>query len=751
VPYSNQIFFNEEIATHSDLSVRLKNALIANRIYTLNDISRVNSNYLLKLRGLGRESFDELRTYLYKNYPVDLTIKHAGNKCEFKPIYVIDYETISSIDDSNGRYLLSFFIKESERKYIEKYDIVYVYDLKSFAPNHPFFEDKEIIYNYGFYQSIILLKNSIVHMIHTDFKLLLDPISKTQYNIITARVMGKTLENIGNTQELTRERIRQIINNVISKLSRNQKFISIKSRIRIITNNCGYITKDALEVLFKQLTPIFIMLCNGSYNQDLCAYFYDESVMTKVWEVIKSLPEVIEVGDLSQITNENSYSSLVEAYIGNNYVRRKLYLFKKKPNLLELYSIVLEKSFHTIKIYEQSEIAAFRKSYVELFGDESIMKTSDRAISGTFERIENLVMVNRGEYHLNQSEVPDEMIKKLEKTIINKLSIPFNGLFEIHCDELKFFGVKNAYQLHSIINKQLPGYYTNRDFVSVENGILFTQQELIDNFVETQKSKFTLKDMKTRIPGLSEQALFTYMETGNKLINIYNKQFVPTSLLKLSTHDKEKIYKILRDLTESGNIVTSQRILVEILGHEFVHVLKDNQIDNAHYAINFLKFYFKDYFNFQNNCISDFSVEIKIPNNRMIDEFKTKTKFNIKELIDYAKANWIVIGNMKTLLESFYDLEFIRIDDENIVQSKMLKFPDWLISQIEELIIENMIKGSIFTEEIQTYSEFPKITIPWNEHLLAHLIKNFGSRLYVIESGDTYMHLSYELKERENE
>jgi hypothetical protein len=221
---------------------------------------------------------------------------------------------------------------------------------------------------------------------------------------------------------------------------------------------------------------------------------------------------------------------------------------------------------------------------------------------------------------------------------------------------------------------------------------------------------------------------------------------MPTALLKLSLDDKHKILSKLQRLTKEGIVVTSQRIQIEILGHEFIHVLKDNQISNPHHAYQFIKHYFRDNFNFQNNCISDFSVEIKKPNNRIIDEFVTKTKFSIQELFDFSKINWINIGNAKALLEIFYENGFFRIDEQTIIQKEYIKFPEYLIHQSEDLIIENMMNDSFFTRYIETYQNFPAINIPWNKHLLAHLIKNYSSRLYVIEHGDSYNNIDYEFK-----
>ena len=62
------------------------------------------------------------------------------------------------------------------------------------------------------------------------------------------------------------------------------------------------------------------------------------------------------------------------------------------------------------------------------------------------------------------------------------------------------------------------------------------------------------------------------------------------------------------------------------------------------------------------------------------------------------------------------------------------------------------MKGSVInSNDIDNYKNFPVLNMEWNPHLLAHLIKKHGQRLFVLDVGQGYNKITYQIMEVKHE
>jgi len=747
--YSDQPAFQSKMISEYPLSPRVINALRRGKIQTMEQLATKDWMFFLHLNNFGRKSFKELRSFLYDHFDLNLdsiTLETSNQISSF----LINHELIQNIDQENAHYSLSQLIHETTYNKIKAYDIELISDLISLDNGHSFFKDKIICNNYEFYEMLKVLDTPLETRINLEFTEIVNSLKPLFRDILLMRSQGYTLEKIGQKHQLTRERIRQICEKIVRKANTKKQFNDIIRYLKIISEGRMYCTKTQLESILSQNLQIFIWYFGDSYDRDLDTLFLNNTIRNEVYQEISNLDSTIILKDFQDDYEFLEHHKILKTYIMNKYNILKEYAFKHKPTLVELYTIVLKEKFEYMRISDEIALAKFREYYFELFGDQDIFSKTSRSITAILQRLPGIDMHGRGEYRFTETKFNANLILMLNETIEKHGTISFRGLFELHKGELVQSGVTNQFQLHTIIKKNLPGLYTNRDNVSNTQFIYIDIDTSIHNFIMNQNATFTYAEIKKAIPDITELQLFTHIEQFRDAISMFNRKYMPSYLLVLE-EERVKLSTLIERILINEGIITSQRLYLEILGEHFNQVIKVNQIDNAHYAYQFVRYFLNNEYTFGYNCIFFYNQTPIKQLDYLVQKFIGYNKIAIKDIYSYSNRNFINIQNMKTLLDSFYERGYMRLDDDIIINSKLLQFPTQLIVQLEDLIKESIVGDYLSTDEIDTYEKFPKISIPWNQHLLAHLIKRYGERYYVFDIGNQWNSLSYQFKEKENE
>lgn len=745
--YENSYLYVSEDLLTGELSIRTTNVLNRNGIKNLESLSNKNWDYFIELSGFGKKSFKEFREYLYSKYPVKI---QTNGDLKQIPNNRINFDFVQKISSDNENVKLSDLVNSVLNQELLMYDLVNIEDLKSLKSESEFYQNKEICNNYDFHKKLKESMVSYKDQIHDLFKEFCDALPTKHFNIILLRESGKTLEEIGFLHQVTRERIRQICQKIKRKFESSIISKKIFNYLSLIKGDDGYMTIEDLRYVLGKYTETFIFLTSENFDKELQIYFLSEKIKNEIHDEISNFPEMLLLSDFEKDLESFKYKNIVSNYIYKNFKIMNNFAFKSKPSLVKLFEIVLEEKFDHIKITDENEIDKFKDFYFEMFGDKSIYDKTSRAIVGNLQRIQSLSMIDRGVYFVKHISISEHLLSKLEDHIYKNKIISFKNLYDILKEELEKEHILNHYQLHGLIKKYCNNLYTNRDLVSIEP-IKTDLDSEIKNFINKQKTSFSLKEIIKSIPILGEMNFTLFLNNNDDAINIYNKRFLPTRLLILSDNEKESIKQLIISILNNGEIITSQRILYEILSEHHPNVMRTNNIDNTHYANQFIKYFYKNDFQFINTCV--FSLETKpyTQYEYIYNNFKDKISIKIKNIVDFCKNQFIVVQNTKTLLDDFFEKGYTRIDEETIFLNTKLSIPKEVINKIEEILISGMFKGEISTSDIEVYESFPKLSIKWNKHLLAHLIKNHGERLYVIDQGSQYTNLEYLFKEKDYE
>lgn len=748
--YGDETGFRKKKINEYALSTRVTNSLFRAKVYTIDILTTKDWTFFSHLKNFGSKSFTELRNFLYKHFVVkmdndDILIKNQS------PSYLINYDFVHSIDEENAHYSFSQMVQDNTYDKMMDYDIEVVGDLISIDENHQIYQDRFVCNDYELYSILKVLTTPLEIQINLEFTQIINTLKPNHRDILLMRLQGFTLEKIGQKYQITRERVRQICVKIARKAKESIQYKNILKYLRIISDGVMYCTKTHLERILDDKIEPFIWFFEALFDYELDVLFLNVSAKKEILQEIEILDNVINLKYFQENYHFLKHFEVVKTYVRKKYHVLQMYAFKNKPTYVELYTIVLKDKFEYMRISDESELNRFREYYFELFGDKGIFNKTSRSITAILQRLPGIDMRGRGEYHFMETKLNDELVLRLKNTIKENKSISFRGLLGIYKAELIKYEITNQFQLHSIIKKNIPDLYTNRDYVSISNIVSIDINTSVSNFIKKQTSAFSFSDIRKAIPDITELLLSNHIEESREAITIYNKKYLPSFLLKLEDSDKLQLSNVINHCLDNDGIITSQRLYIEILGEQFGHVIKQNSIDNAHFSYKFVRYFFGNEYMFEHNCIFYYDQPAMTQLEFLIQKFLVYNKISIKELVDFSNRHFITVQNMKALLDTFYNRGYMRLDEDLIIKTKYLQFPASFIYQIESLIEESLVGDILSTDEIETYDNFPKISINWNKHIFAHLIKNYGDKFYVIDVGNQYNSLSYQFKEKENE
>lgn len=306
-------------------------------------------------------------------------------------------------------------------------------------------------------------------------------------DIIISRLEGMTLENIGNKYKVTRERIRQIITNVIKDAP-----ILYEDKYKYWYTNYN-LTVDDFTTIFNVKPNIYYYLSmryeNGS--KSLLDLIDDENISDSEYNNITTILKYNYINLYNQWINKYDTWDIVacilrEKYLGNSTALNELYNEYKK--------VCIDNDLNCIE------------------------KISFKNGLGSDMRF-NIVRSNQTSYRFYNSSLYNipQLINHINfKTYMNSI-ISAKKIYEDYSILMNNADIRSEYELHNLFKKysaHLPKYITLKKAPSIkigENNILDQAIELIDKY--NLKNKNQLADMYSKIYGMNKNTfIYNYLD-----------------------------------------------------------------------------------------------------------------------------------------------------------------------------------------------------------------------------------------------
>ncbi|OJV65155.1 MAG: hypothetical protein BGO41_00925 [Clostridiales bacterium 38-18] len=591
-----------------------------------------------------------------------------------------------------------------------------------------------IEYNLKFEQISKLYRKYSIDL-NEEFSLYLKKYEKTkEIFIISERAADNTLDSIGNSLNLTRERVRQVEKKIINKanlwfeknnvidLAHAYSDYSNIIKIEQITDSIS-----SNKSIFKYM---FIKYLNTKPEYKILSGVNSKIIIktdieNQVKLVIESLPNVFDEFQLRQrfntFDNINLTYDEVMIIVITIYKKDGNCFHMKSLSLNEMYRFTMKKYFSNgIRIYDDTVIKYFRECLTSEFGKQDLPE-NNRAISARLADIG--ILCDRGTYKLKEDIRID---KELFVTIYNYIqSIPRDiiltrSIFNVFSKELIMVGITNHFLLHGLLREfYFNEFFFKKDCIMKNNNDNSICEEL-NNYIKSSKYPVSLESIRNEFPGATNAiigraiSMFDIVNLFGKVIHIDNinlsdieQNFLRENLTELLSDYKPHHVKELYEIIESKNKSFWNKIYV----------------DSTFGAYSISEAFFNECFHFDRPFISNYGVEICDKYQIIKNEANKKDLIKISEIQTLVKDNFLAFTSIYKMIEQLFDSHYL-LDKETFIKNELITISEEDIAIIEKLIVSELKEDrTILIRTLPCIPVLPNLNYKWNEWLLFSIIK----------------------------
>lgn len=561
--------------------------------------------------------------------------------------------------------------------------------------------------------------------------------------ILSYRAKKKTLEYIGNTLDVSRERIRQIESKVVRQFEKIRSRYHILSKIVAVRNGDSILSSDEIATYCGDNAELMLYLLrqsNSSY------YTYDsrldvfvvgnESLIERAFLCIESMPELIEINNadalIQDVCDNNDLDlEIIEKAFYESYSLSGTVYHRTALTRSKVYATILEEYYpNGIELYNPVELKTFRELVQSKFGDKTISK-NDRALSARIADV--CVLCGRGVYKLKQEKyISNRLAKKIYNYIVNNDSKVFltNNLFSIFEEELVAEGIDNKYYMQGVLHELFDDefvfrrdyIYTNSDLVSIHSDIV--------HFIGEFDAPINKTAIYERYPGITE-IIINLAVSEREVLNYFGEYFCAKKL-QISDEEIEYLRESIEESLKNG--VCHSKDVYGIVVQARPEIFTRNFARYPFCAFSILEYLLADEYQFARPYIAKHGVAIGRASERLHDFVYSNEKFSISEISEFCRDNHFQINSLLEYVNGCND-EFLIINDDTMMRIDRTGIDESVAYKVESIISE-AISETIPVKELSIWADLPAIKVPWTEWLIYSVVLKWGKKLIASTSSN---------------
>ena len=564
--------------------------------------------------------------------------------------------------------------------------------------------------------------------------------------VVELRAKKQTLEQVGQTLGVTRERVRQIEAKAKRLFSRLHSRIRIISKISAERNGDSILTPVEIESYCDEHTLELLFLlqsfesANYTYDRQLDVFIVgDDSITGRVQSSIEALPNIVKANQLNLVLSETAEESdvplemLEKAFLDAYRLTGEVY-HRYRLSLATIYERVLEAHYpQGFKAYDSAEIQRFREIVADEYGDVGL-PANDHALTSRVASI--CILCGKGIYRLkNKDYLPRQLANKICDYIENNENTIFltNTLFSIFEDELLAVGIDNKYFLQGVLHEQFADKFVfRRDYISKDADVTSVYSAVVD-FINKSNFPVSKAQIQDAFPGITEIVINLSVSDPN-ILNYFG-EYLHASKLNILETEKAYLFNVVENLVADGEAHHGKE-LYEVISNEKPEILTRNAAMYPFSAFSVIEFLFRDKFHFSRPFFAMNGIEIDRPAERLHDLIYSNDKFTVTEISEFGRENHFQIYSLLEYVNDCND-EFLLIDDDTMMKIELTGINENIANQVENIIL-NSISETTPIKNLSIWAELPSINIPWTEWLIYSVVFKWGTKLLSATSSNQF-------------
>ena len=617
-----------------------------------------------------------------------LDIIKKYNKIKLLNNYIINNKKNISVKKAyNDFNLLGFHINEEKIiKFLNKKK-----NMVCISPDRYAFKDEKNHRFLGdFNKAIVYVKNTI-----------LNNKKNRDIEIILKRLEGKTLQEIGDSVDISRERVRQIF----SKFEKSKKYKIIQKyfmpyynqlfeNYSILDLSCS----DKLQRYFSKVKIEYIKFFFSTlYKKDitLCFNFLiienDEKnkFINKLTKNIKDIRILKKVFERNKIMKGKNVKKFLLEYCHYTILDNKLLIdskdkSKKITKTSEVKLLIKEKYKQGINLYDKKELEEFKKILNQSFSNE-YKNDSNRNIRTKAMNNNDIIRCDSGKFiHINNINLKKEQLAFFVEIIdryFEKDNIPeiwSTRILKSYPNKCKNMNINNKEKMYDLLR-----YYYSDKFYYIKSprilpskltGKKITYTDLLENrihkFGKAGIDRDNLKKYFIDQIGWPESTFNQNISNCKKIIMISDNKLANINHFDINKKLLKKIKSFISLYLKKNQLLNYTRLY-----NKKIAFAKAIGVSNKYAFYNIIKYYYEDKFEFRGKNIYSKNKEINIK--KYISNYvKSKSASNPilkdkvinhfrKEGIDKTQV-YSAIYNSNEIFEYIQNLKIIHKNNLNI-------------------------------------------------------------------------------------
>lgn len=557
--------------------------------------------------------------------------------------------------------------------------------------------------------------------------------------VFQSRIRGETLNTLGETIGITRERIRQIEAKALRQL--RESFLRQRIGQKLFMdigidgilkeqNIFQYVSEYGLESI-----AVLKECCGKEYNYDTVINAFRLGPLVNYSEIVAffdNLPDYIVADELEhQLKQSNLKEKFPEAaiqfYLDEGFKRTGDVYHRTRMSLTGIYSETLRKYYPDGIHIDDDEIDRF-KELVENDFHIDISEKNNRAVGTIITRVG--ILCNRGTYKPRDSR--DQITPRLANRIarfIEHNPVPImtmRAIYDEFEEQLKKQGIDNRYYMFGILKDLFSDkWYFNKDYVSRDKSIGSLYGAIVD-FISASKSPVSKEELFQHFPGLNIVGI-TQATNDTDILNLFGEYI---NVSRLTITDEDIMYfrrKIEEALAE--NEICYVRDLYSEMHIERPGLLSRNYITTGFKLFSVLEYFFAEDFNFSRPFIAREGAEIKSIVDVLKEMVRESEVIAIDDIRDFASDHNYGIYNISDFCASCND-SHLMINSEELASIDYIGMTEMIAYEVENLILQE-ISAITPISHLYCVSHFPKINVEWNAWLIYSVLRKWSTKLSV--------------------
>lgn len=575
-------------------------------------------------------------------------------------------------------------------------------------------------------------------------------------NCLLLRAQGQTLQEIGNSMGLTRERVRQIIGKATRKLIPTSALV-VSGLLQGKTSFC----KADVKKLFddSELLDCFVYVLE---NTETVKYFefadkYVERILVPddwkaqldvlVQELVGDAVNFFEILEEVEAGLDKSGLDFLDAsdFIGYLFEKRYIaigdYIMKKRGAYKHICYDVIARHFKTgIKLdgdENNSDMRLMKEIICKEF-DGYTLPDNNRAITARVSP--DLILCGRGRYCAPENVILDGTLFEQIVGYINncsETSLYYSEIFAVFSGRLLAeTSVDNDNYLHGALRYLYPDDFEYERDLLVKRGMARTTfGERLADIARSKGGPITKKELLKQFPGVTDIRIVNAVSADPKLIQWEYNEFNHIDNVLCTDDDIVKLHDILEQLLAVQGGYCSEHNFFAGVQREYPEFVNKNSIKNSMNLFYIAAYLFGPVYRFSRPHIaSEQFPDMELTNTNIARFFVgDRPELEYQELIQISQgAGWS--NGTFTIILNTIEKDYIKVNLNRYIHRSTFKIaPDTLDVVKAELIDLTDDSGYYGIFAIFNYGRFPAFEYEWNEFLLQSIIENYDTGFRVLE------------------